>query len=114
MFKELAEYYQHTRDTIAKTLIKELLFLGGPEWSSLLEAPKVEDQNAAHQHGSSAVSRRNNSEILPKQVIKVYRGQTLLVDAPQRIASAPTSAEDSALNNVRSKSLRFYRGQKVN
>lgn len=86
VLKELADYYQITKDTITKTLIKELLALAGDEWRQLLE-PVV------------AVEP-------PKQMVKVYRGQTILVDAPQ-------SPEQNLAQAEPEKPLRMYRGQRI-
>lgn len=84
LLKELADYYQNAKDTILKTLIKELLSMAGNEWQSLLmphteATPKVEP---------------------PKQIVKVYRGQTILVDAPRPEGETP-------------KPVRIYRGNPV-
>ncbi len=89
LLKELADYYQSAKDTIIKTLIKELLSLAGTDWLALIQpAPMAE---AKAEHG------------LPKQVVKVYRGQTILVDAPrpELLAAAPA------------KPVRMYRGHPV-
>lgn len=85
---ELADYYQTAKDTITKTLIKELLTLAGDEWRQLLEPAEASNEP-------------------PKQLVKVYRGQTILVDAPQ---------SDDAENRTESepeKPVRMYRGQRV-
>lgn len=107
MFQELADYYQRSRDTITKTLIKELLSQAGDDWLALLDPPKA----AAAQ--------------LPKQLVKVYRGQTLLEDAPQPPAGQPAFAPSpSPVAELRSeliappaapvhKSQRMYRGHPV-
>jgi len=83
VLKELAEYHHHTTDNITKTLIKELLFLAGPTWVALLDTTKSFTEKMSDH---------------PKQVVKVYRGQTTLVDAPQA---------------TESKKVRMYRGAPI-
>lgn len=103
MFQELADYYQHSRDTITKTLIKELLSQAGDDWLALLDPPKA---IAAH---------------LPKQLVKVYRGQTLLEEAPQPPASQGLAQPAQELRSElitpppapAHKSQRMYRGHPV-
>lgn len=68
MLKELANYHHRTNDTITKTLIKELLFMAGDQWRQLLEPVMAEAPKTPE---------------IPKQVVKVYRGQTILADAPR-------------------------------
>lgn len=106
MLQELADYYQRTKDTITKTLIKELLFMAGDQWQQLLEPAKTDVDKTPD---------------IPKQVVKVYRGQTTLVDAPHT-AEASTAAEASAvrsdmfINEVPpavNKPVRMYRGHPV-
>lgn len=61
VLNELADYYPHCKDTITRTLIKELMQLAGDRWQQRLstaETPK------------------------PKTQLKVYRGQTSLKEAP--------------------------------
>lgn len=67
VLNELAEYHHHTKDTITKALIKELLFMAGPEWAALLDP----------------VAPPPPKEVAPRQVVKVYRGQTILEPLPQ-------------------------------
>lgn len=87
---ELAEYFQSTKDTITKALIKELLALAGTDWQRLLE-PQPEP--VSH----------------PKQVVKVYRGQTQLVAAP-----ADTTSHDLLQSTIgATKPQRIYRGQPI-
>lgn len=62
---ELADYYNTTKDNITKALIKELLFLAGPDWAMLLEPAESEI----------------TKEMPPRQIVKVYRGQTILQPA---------------------------------
>lgn len=90
LLKELASYYQESQDTITKTLIKELLHLAGGHWASLLEPAA-------------------NSETLEttKQLVKVYRGQTILVEANH----APRLIDEAM--PVAAKPTRLYRGQPV-
>jgi hypothetical protein len=83
VLKELADYHQHTKDSITKALIKELLFMAGPDWAALLEP-------------AGAVIK----DEMPRQVVKVYRGQTVLQDAPAGAQEPP-------------KAVRLYRGQPV-
>ncbi|ACE85803.1 hypothetical protein [Cellvibrio japonicus] len=85
LLKELATYYQATKDTITKTLIKELLTMAGDEWAALL-FPKPEQAEYT-------------APDTPRQIVKVYRGQTMLIDAP----SQPQEHKPG----------RMYRGQPV-
>lgn len=93
LLKELAGYHQQTKDTITKTLIKELLYQAGEQWQQLLEPVKPEAAKTPE---------------IPKQVVKVYRGQTILVDAPPRneipINGIPPAA---------AKPVRMYRGHPI-
>ncbi len=93
LLKELAEYHRASKDTIIKILIKELLSLAGTEWLALLN-------QAVSMTADQAATDRIEP---PKQVVKVYRGQTILVDAPrpELLATAPK------------KPVRIYRGQPV-
>lgn len=83
VLSELAGYYLRTKDTVTKTLIKELLSLAGDVWESLIHEP---------------------SEPVPsvRQVVKVYRGQTMLEDAVQ-----------TAVTEAPPKPVRMYRGAPV-
>jgi hypothetical protein len=90
MLKELAGYHHQTHDTITKTLIKELLFMAGDQWPGLLEPTP-----------SAAVT---TAPQIPRQMVKVYRGQTTLVDAPHGAEEAPPPLV---------KPVRMYRGQPV-
>lgn len=104
MLRELAEYYQRTKDTITKTLIKELLFLAGAEWAALLE-PGGNDTAANH----------------PRQLVKVYRGQTILVEAQQGNGAGNNTAGNTPprseiLTNkipAAAKPVRMYRGHPI-
>lgn len=103
MLKELADYHHHTKDTITKTLIKELLFLAGDQWQHLLEPDKIETPKTPE---------------IPKQVVKVYRGQTILEDAPHKHSAAEGSTLHSELliNDIppaATKPVRMYRGHPV-
>jgi hypothetical protein len=91
MLKELADYYLRAKDTISKALIKELLSQAGEEWLALLNTVKPVEI-----HG------------LNKQVVKVYRGQTILVEAP--IHNTETMSASAA---VPQKAMRMYRGHPV-
>lgn len=99
VLKELADYHQHSKDTITKALIKELLFMAGPEWASLLE-PVVSE----------------NTKEIPRQVVKVYRGQTVLEDATQEIPGGDNIVRSEILAPsvpVAEKPVRMYRGQPI-
>lgn len=61
MLQELADFHHHCKDTITRTLIKELLVLAGDPWTEQLEEPVVKP---------------------PQVVTKVYRGQVSLVEPP--------------------------------
>jgi uncharacterized protein YicC (UPF0701 family) len=91
MLKELADYHQQTKDTITKTLIKELLFMAGEQWRQLLEPVSPEAAQVPD------ITKQKVPEI-PRQVVKVYRGQTILVDAPRATHANP---------------VRMYRGHPV-
>jgi hypothetical protein len=82
LLSELANYHLSARDTVCKTLIKELLFLAGGSWAQLLNSPQGEAPKPA------------------KQLVKVYRGQTQLIDAPTIVSAPP-------------KPQRMYRGHPV-
>lgn len=92
LLKELADYYHQAKDTITKTLIKELLALAGDEWKALL------------QPGTYANQRSD----LAKQVVKVYRGQTVLEDAPKQEVRT-----ELLVNSPPAKPVRMYRGHPV-
>jgi len=85
LFKELMLFHRNSEDTITKALIKELIFLCGEPWVSLLSKESVE-QNT------------------PKLIAKVYRGQ----------ASLSTTAEKSHKHETeKPKRKMVYRGQVV-
>lgn len=99
VLKELADYHQHSKDTITKALIKELLFMAGPEWASLLE-PVVSE----------------STKEIPRQVVKVYRGQTVLEDATQETPGGDNIVRSEILAPsvpVAEKPVRMYRGQPI-
>lgn len=106
LLKELAEYHQQSKDTICKALIKELLFMAGPEWLALLEP---------------AASDLPPTPELPRQVVKVYRGQTILEEAPREPGAAGKTSSDSAVVRteliapppVAEKPVRMYRGHPI-
>ena len=70
MLQELADFHHHCKDTITRTLIKELLSLAGDPWMEQLDEPgaRIEPQ---------------------RQITKVYRGQVSLVDAPSATPKEP-------------------------
>lgn len=88
MLKELADYYLRTRDTVSKALIKELLSQAGAEWLELISPTKSSD--------TSGINR---------QLVKVYRGQTMLVES--RAAPSPQQPATG------DRPLRMYRGAPV-
>jgi hypothetical protein len=99
VLKELADYHQHSKDTITKALIKELLFMAGPEWASLLDP----------------VTGDGDKEI-PRQVVKVYRGQTVLEEASQAVTASDNIVRSEILTPsvpVVEKPVRMYRGQPI-
>jgi len=100
MLKELADYHHHTKDTITKTLIKELLFLAGDQWQQLLEPVKTEAPKTPD---------------IPKQVVKVYRGQTILVDAPHAAEEGVALRAALLVSDIPppAKPVRMYRGHPV-
>lgn len=100
MLKELADYHHHTKDTITKTLIKELLFLAGSQWQQLLEPVS-----------SDAIAMKE----IPKQVVKVYRGQTTLVDAQHAAAEGIAQRSELLVKVIPppAKPVRMYRGHPV-
>jgi len=105
MLKELADYHHQAKDTITKTLIKELLSLAGGQWYQLLEPVKVEPVKTEM---AKAVE-------IPKQVVKVYRGQTILVDA-RHSAKANAALHNELLVTdipLPSKPVRMYRGHPI-
>lgn len=85
MLQELADFYQHSKDVVTKALIKELFFLAGDEWMARVESPVAP---------------------IPKQSVKVYRGQVSLVESPP-----PPKALDT--QTAHAKPQRIYRGQIV-
>lgn len=80
---ELAAVHHHSKDTILRTLIKELLTVAGDEWLSLLQQP---------------------GQAPGKMMVKAYRGQVSLEAAP---ADRPSSGETGT------NSVRYYRGVRV-
>jgi len=72
LLEDLANYFPKTKDNVCKTLIKEVLFLAGEPWSLLLNSPP---------------------ETIPRQVTKIYRGQTQLVDAFMAEKSVPPKTQ---------------------
>lgn len=99
LLKELADYHHQSKDTITKALIKELLFMAGPPWAPLLEPAQLDNKE------------------LPRQVVKVYRGQTVLEEAHQESAGAEPEVVRSEIINpiapVVEKPVRMYRGQPI-
>ncbi len=100
MLKELADYHHHTKDTITKTLIKELLFLAGDQWQQLLEPAQPD-----------AVKVQE----IPKQVVKIYRGQTTLVEARHPDEEGVALRSELLIKDIPSpsKPVRMYRGHPV-
>lgn len=70
MLQELADYHHRCKDTVTRTLIKELLSLTGAPWLEQLNDP-------------------TDGAKIPPQVAKVYRGQVSLVNAPIADAAKP-------------------------
>lgn len=83
MFQELSDYYQSSKNTIARTLIKELFSMAGEPWASRLN--------------------KASEPITSRQVTKAYRGQVSLVEAKKPPSTSPQS----------SRPVRIYRGQVV-
>ena len=81
----LCKYYHENTDAILSALIKELVFLAGKPWQDKLRQPEIKT---------------------PKQVTKVYRGQTLLEDAP----GSKTPSDSPA---PKPKAQRIYRGRVI-
>lgn len=100
MLKELADYHHHTKDTITKTLIKELLFMAGEQWRQLLEPTLSDNEKVVD---------------IPKQLVKVYRGQTTLIDAPHPAEEGIAMCSELMVKNIPppAKPVRMYRGQPV-
>jgi hypothetical protein len=106
LLKELADYHHHTKDTITKTLIKKLLFMAGDQWPQLLEPTTAETPKTAE---------------IPKQMVKVYRGQTILEDAPQMTEASPPEEgtalrKEMLINSIpptAAKPVRMYRGHPI-
>ena len=88
MLKELADYYLQTRDTVSKVLIKELLTQAGDEWLELISPTKSSDTPSIN-----------------RPLVKVYRGQTMLVE------SRAVPSEQQRVTGDRP--LRMYRGAPV-
>lgn len=100
VLKELADYHQHSKDTITKALIKELLYMAGPEWAVLLEPPA-----------------NNETKEIQRQVVKVYRGQTILAPAseskPHNNAAVTHTELLAAGATPVEKPVRMYRGHPI-
>lgn len=88
MLKELADYYLRSKDTVSKALIKELLSQAGDEWLELISPAKPSDTPGIN-----------------RQLVKVYRGQTMLVE------SRPITSEQNPVTKDRP--LRMYRGAPI-
>ncbi len=100
VLNELAAYYPKAKDTITKTLIKELLSLAGEDWLDLLNPKKAKSDT---QTGAQ-----------PHKTVKVYRGQTMLVDAPTAEQGKAEPKQEPLLKNLDpAKPQRMYRGQPV-
>lgn len=100
MLKELAAYYNRAKDTVTKTLIKELLHLAGDEWHQLVEPVKPETPKTTE---------------IPKQVVKVYRGQTTLTEAPHPAEEGMALRSELLVADIPTppKPVRMYRGHPV-
>ena len=85
LFNVLAIYYHDNPKIITQALIKELFTLAGGEWIQSLSEP---------QHPQT------------QSTVKVYRGQTSLVEKTEPLNAPPPSAPK--------KSTRFYRGVAIN
>jgi len=83
LFDELRNYYFGKADSITKALIKELFSLAGPEWAEALRPP---------------------TQPIPKQRVKVYRGQTIL---------EPKKEEPMNEAQIQHMKKRIYRGRVV-
>lgn len=70
MLRELVEFHHGCKDTITRTLIKELLTLAGGPWLDQLDASLAESD-------------------VPPQVTKMYRGQVSLENAPSGDTAKP-------------------------
>lgn len=84
LLSELIEIYADSRDTVLRTLIKELLTLADGDWLHHLEAPVGET---------------------PKTTVKVYRGQVSLEEKE--------SSPEPGSKSEASKTPRYYRGVKI-
>ena len=91
MLQELAEFHHHCKDTITRTLIKELLSLAGEPWIDQLDESRPDAAKSSPAKPDT-----------PKQITKVYRGQVTLVDSP--LAGATKEPH---------RPVRIYRGQVV-
>lgn len=105
MLKELADYHHQAKDTITKALIKELLFLAGDQWRQLLEPVTVEPIK------TEAVKAPE----IPKQVVKVYRGQTILVEARHAAKTDVALHSELVATDIPlpRKPVRMYRGHPI-
>lgn len=97
MLQDLANFHHHCKDTVTKTLIKELLLLAGAPWNLQLQAPQPHTQPSQSQSKT------------PKQLAHIYRGQVSLVDAPIQ----DSLAQDIPKEPLPRKPVRIYRGQVV-
>lgn len=100
MLKELADYHHRTNDTITKTLIKELLLMAGDQWRQLLEPTSSDTAKVVD---------------IPKQLVKVYRGQTTLIEAPHPAEEGIAIRSELLVKDISppAKPVRMYRGQPV-
>jgi hypothetical protein len=83
LLTELGEIYRSSKDTILRTLIKELLTVAGNEWLALQQEP-VEPRK--------------------KSTVKVYRGKVSLTETPPATEPGGLSSSGTA---------RYYRGVKI-
>ncbi|WP_020210798.1 hypothetical protein [Gilvimarinus chinensis] len=85
VLSELAAFYPKCKETVTRTLIKELFQMAGDDWLSELEPAAKPKQDKSHQ-------------------VKVYRGQVTLTERPREGADEESKKD---------KPLRMYRGQVV-
>lgn len=97
LLKELAIYHQHSKETITNALIKELLFMAGTEWAALLEP-----HSETHKE-------------IPRQIVRVYRGQTILEEAPQHAEGSHDLHSELSVGDIAppTKPVRLYRGHPI-
>lgn len=79
---ELVSYYPLCKDTITKTLIKELMLLAGEGWSERLSspAPVTSKGQVKVYRGQVSLDTRDDASHKPenKRPVRMYRGQAVL------------------------------------